>query len=227
MRTYRTLWFTLCGVLTVVGTGLALIWTVTATLILFSGAAAAGGAATVKVCRDRAEAGRAWQDAVPVVSVNALLTGSISVATVGLGALLGPWALLIVALAAGTSPYAVRRGGRCLRAHLGRQPRTDTEPSPAPETPIEMRPLSDAELCLTWRTSFTTLQRAASSTQRLRVVEIRQGCLDELERRHPDRLVAWLASGPRAAGDPGKAVTSPNAVTATIDWDRLLHELDT
>jgi hypothetical protein len=41
---------------------------------------------------------------------------------------------------------------------------------------------------------------------RLRIVARRQTYLDELERRAPAQLGAWLAAGARAAGDPSKFI---------------------
>ncbi|MGW7680485.1 hypothetical protein ACWGID_07075 [Kribbella sp. NPDC054772] len=67
--------------------------------------------------------------------------------------------------------------------------------------------LSDAELCLAWRRSFTQLQRALAPDRRQAMVDVRRAYLDELERRHPDSFVTWLASNPRAAGDPARFFT--------------------
>ena len=62
--------------------------------------------------------------------------------------------------------------------------------------------LSDDELCQWWRRTFTALGEAGTAGQRLDVVRARQLYLDEIERRHPTELRAWLASGARAAGNP-------------------------
>ncbi len=37
---------------------------------------------------------------------------------------------------------------------------------------------------------------------------LRQGCLDELERRHPSALHAWLDSGARASEGPERFLAS-------------------
>ncbi|MFI5695302.1 hypothetical protein ACIA58_25845 [Kribbella sp. NPDC051586] len=58
------------------------------------------------------------------------------------------------------------------------------------------------ELCRQWLESYGELRRATSQAARLRVVMARQRCLDELERRDPDGLQAWLASTASAGGDP-------------------------
>ena len=67
-------------------------------------------------------------------------------------------------------------------------------------------PPTTAALCWTWRASFTALRRADGLDERLRIVELRQRCLDELARREPTGFHNWLAAGARAAGDPSKYV---------------------
>jgi hypothetical protein len=67
--------------------------------------------------------------------------------------------------------------------------------------------LSDDELCLAWRRSFTQLQRAAAPDRRTAMADVRRAYLDELERRHPDSFAHWIASNPRAAGDPARYFT--------------------
>lgn len=67
--------------------------------------------------------------------------------------------------------------------------------------------LSDEELCLAWRRSFPQLQRALSSDRRQAMVDVRRAYLDELERRYPDSFAIWLASSPRAAGNPARFFT--------------------
>jgi hypothetical protein len=67
--------------------------------------------------------------------------------------------------------------------------------------------LSDEELCLAWRRSFNQLQRAMGPDRRQAMVDVRRAYLDELERRHPDSFAVWLASNPRAAGNPARFFT--------------------
>jgi hypothetical protein len=47
--------------------------------------------------------------------------------------------------------------------------------------------------------------------------------LDELERRNPDGLMAWLASGARAAADPSRYVLENPTRRRSIDWDELIR----
>ena len=70
------------------------------------------------------------------------------------------------------------------------------------------RSLTDAQLCLAWRTSFTALQRSKGLAHRGRLVAARQGYLDELERRDPSGFRRWLAAGARPASDPSKYVNT-------------------
>jgi hypothetical protein len=67
--------------------------------------------------------------------------------------------------------------------------------------------LSDEELCLAWRRSFPQLQRTLGADRRQAMVDVRRAYLDELERRHPDSFATWLASNPRAAGNPARFFT--------------------
>jgi hypothetical protein len=66
----------------------------------------------------------------------------------------------------------------------------------------QIRELGTQELCQQWRRSFLALEKAGTAAQRMRVVAQRQLFLDEMDRRSPTALAAWLASGARAAGGP-------------------------
>ncbi|MFD7154266.1 hypothetical protein ACFV9C_06700 [Kribbella sp. NPDC059898] len=67
--------------------------------------------------------------------------------------------------------------------------------------------LTDEELCLAWRRSFTQLERTVRPDHRQAMVDVRRAYLDELERRHPESFTSWLASNPRAAGNPARFFT--------------------
>ncbi|TCO40547.1 hypothetical protein EV646_11788 [Kribbella antiqua] len=94
-----------------------------------------------------------------------------------------------------------------------RRKRVEPEPaSPEPEVspppaPVVLTELSEEELCLAWRRSFTELEHCTTDAQRLEVAARRTAVLDELERRDPKAFAEWLDSGPRAAGDPSKFFT--------------------
>jgi hypothetical protein len=61
----------------------------------------------------------------------------------------------------------------------------------------------------------------------LSIVEARRDYIDELERRSPHGLMAWLASGARAAGDPSRFIVDGSGTgRSVIDWDSLIHGPD-
>lgn len=66
----------------------------------------------------------------------------------------------------------------------------------------DLRLLSDDELCQTWCDSYETVRTARSAHQLELAVDARSSYLDELERRHPLAVEAWLASAATAGGDP-------------------------
>lgn len=82
------------------------------------------------------------------------------------------------------------------------------DPAPGTSAPaastVSVQALSDAELCLAWRTSSTALQRARTISQQHRILTARQEYLDELQRRDPPGFAHWLSAGARPASDPSK-----------------------
>ncbi|WP_329000203.1 hypothetical protein OHA18_37935 [Kribbella sp. NBC_00709] len=105
----------------------------------------------------------------------------------GLAVVLGPSVLWLVVLLGGSSPPVVR----WCTGMRGTAPRRRDVPE-----------RSTADLCRQWRDSYDALRQAKTDPQRLRIVMERQRCLDELDRRDPEGLQAWLASAASAAGDP-------------------------
>ena len=105
-----------------------------------------------------------------------------------------------------TSGVASARGtSHRNRAAAAQLPADDLEglvPTRSTEPVGGLESLDDDALCLAWRRSFLVLQSARSDRDRLAVVAQRQRYLDELERRSPQALETWLASGARAAGNP-------------------------
>jgi hypothetical protein len=82
----------------------------------------------------------------------------------------------------------------------------EMEPTGIVVTHDLVRQMSDAELCRAWRRSYVSLQQARGPRVRALVVHTRQLLLDELERRYPAGLKAWLGSGARAAGAPDRFI---------------------
>jgi hypothetical protein len=237
MRAYRVVWLFLCGVLGVVGSVIAFTWSLPSIIMLFVVAAFAGGVAAL-VALDPADTTRLPRDKRRMAVTSSVLAGAGTVAFVGLATLLGaPTAVLLLAITAGGSPYAIRHCLQWLARHehlptASPQP-AEPEQGAAIESDREAMPevapasLSDDALCLAWRASFSALLRADSPSQRLRVVEERRAYLDELERRNAKGMAAWLASGARAAGDPSRFVLGDSvAGRAPIDWDGLIHGTD-
>jgi hypothetical protein len=136
---------------------------------------------------------RAKDDTVPAKARRALAVAGTVVATVVAGAgytvLLGPAGLSVVVILGATSPPAMRWFGRRLGYVPGR---------------LSNGALTTAELCRRWQDSYEALRDATTAPARLRIVEARQHYLDELERRDPSGLNAWLGGNATAAGDPGQ-----------------------
>ncbi|QNN51868.1 hypothetical protein [Nocardioides mesophilus] len=87
-------------------------------------------------------------------------------------------------------------------------PAVEWPPTPVADAEVEALEVPDLvaveDLCLAWQSSFLALKRCTTPEARLRVVAERQACLDELERRDPEALHAWLDDGARAASTPNK-----------------------
>jgi hypothetical protein len=123
------------------------------------------------------------------------------------------FALCLLVAAGASSPPMVSRLLRRMRSDGARaaysQPsfRDPPHESAAAALPsVEVQELTTAERCHAWRRSFLLLGAASSILERSRIVGCRQQYLDELERRSPRGLRAWLASGARAAGSPERYI---------------------
>ncbi len=163
----------------------------------------------------------AWSPVLSLTAPPVILGGpaaaAVLVVTIGLGHLLQLSALWLVTGLVLTSPLVVARVRRRVRPSSAAPVRSavlaeSSSPSavaatlvvdPQPDLVVPDRmPVSD--LCEAWRSSFVALQRATSVESRMRVVRMRELYLDELERRNPDALTAWLHGGARAASDPSR-----------------------
>jgi hypothetical protein len=241
MRVHRVAWLSFCGVVGVPGAMAALTWELPTLILLFVLAALTGGAATM-VALTPVDDIQVKRQQWPLVVTNTVVSGAGTVAFVGLGSLLGaPMAVLVLALAVGGSPYVARRWIGWLREHEQLPPRRGPDEHMSRTAPVgtrweaeltvaaetEAAELSDHALCLAWRASFSALEKAESPAERSRIIETRRSFLDELERRNPPGVAAWLASGARAAGDPSRFVLGAGgAGGTTIDWDGLIHGTD-
>lgn len=230
MKAYRIAWWIFAGLVGALGVLMAATWPLAGVVVLTVPAALTGGVAAMVVL-DNPGADLAPRRRRRVVTVSAMLSAAGTVAFLGLATLLGaPTAVLLAALVVGGSPAVAAYCLRKLRerGHLsGRESSRPEEPGPKSPPRIALELLDERALCLAWRVSFSALQRAGTAEQRLRIVDERRAYLDEIERRTASGLVAWLASGPRAAGDPSRFVLGDGAAGgASIDWDALLHDTD-
>lgn len=249
MRAHRVVWVLFCAVLGALGAVMALSWSLTNVILLLVLASLAGAVVATVALADPDGPTRLPRDRRRIVSASTALAAGGTVSFIGLGTLVGAaTAVLLLVIVVAGSPYAIRYCVRWLRehGHLAESPlrsvrpdRADrprasvtapilkTEPDQAPMPQVAPGLLSDEALCVAWRASFSALQRARSPMHRLRIVDERRAYLDEIERRSAHGMAAWLASGPRAAGDPTRFVLGDGAAgRARIDWDDLLHDTD-
>jgi hypothetical protein len=79
--------------------------------------------------------------------------------------------------------------------------------------------LSEQELCHAWRRSFLILQdliHCRDLPGQSHVAGVRQGYLDEMERRNPGGFSHWLAAGARPASDPSRYLSSTEPMTRSL-----------
>jgi hypothetical protein len=141
----------------------------------------------------------------------ASLGGAAGLAVLGYGAAVGLEVLLLLLVIAATSPPVVAWTGWLREAPAAEPPPRSAVPVPpvgtdaldVPEldNAVPLSEMTAAELCLAWRRSFGELRRTDHWSA---TIDVRRAYLDELERRYPDEFAVWLASGPRAASDPGR-----------------------
>lgn len=221
MRIYRAIWLFCWGAVLVVGVSLGFQgWSASAGIGVFNLAALLTAGATVAYYRREGMPPVTTANLVVIAGTRAVVAGlvvlAVSIAASALGALV--W--LVLLLSAATSPWALALVNR-RRTRLRQQPPEQNRavPPPAQQDAVDLelvpasawapavQTLSDNELCLAWRASFTVLQSAESPAARGQLVTLRQAYLDDIERRDPVALDAWLTSGARAAGDPARYLT--------------------
>jgi hypothetical protein len=222
VRKYQDAWLTVTAVVLVCGVWVAIAdYTVLTALTIFFFAWVLGASALFLRYYDaRPRCGK-----VRLVIESALI-GLTAVAATGMVALLGAAACLLFVCLPATSPWAVRHAMRVCRRRTSVEKPVGDEPPPekvlavvAEPSPVVFPALAPADLdleglCWAWRRSYVRLQRCRTAVETARVVADRQQCLDELERRNPEGLSAWLEAGARAAGDPSRFVmpTGPTDV---------------
>jgi hypothetical protein len=133
-----------------------------------------------------------------------LTAGAWTVAVAGLVAVLRLTGLFLLLLAVAGHPVVRRRLRSSPPEPVLTAPTTaETEPVSLDTLPRDaLSDLEDEALCQAWRRSFRLLETTAGAEERASLAELRGRYLDELDRRHPDGVSRWLASGARAAGNP-------------------------
>jgi hypothetical protein len=211
VRHYRDAWMTMTAVVLVCGVWAAVAELVLATVLTVFFFAAVLGGSVVVMMHD----GDHPRTSRPRLVAESLLVGLGGVAVCGTFALLGTAAWLPLLVPVATSPWAVGHVVRVCRRRKPGHPAAHeasartvlaiaAEPSPVVFPTLDPATLDLEELCWTWRRSYVCLQRCRTVAETSRVVAARQRCLDELERRNPDGLSAWLEAGARAASDPSR-----------------------
>lgn len=200
VNTYRLLWRIAIGLVGSVGVACAVVLIPPATMISVFITAALVSAlvtATAFALQDR------WTGGVlRRYGRNVMLGGAAGIGAAGLGEIVGGLAFVVVLLAALTSPPLMSWYAERLGSHRPAAP-----PPAYPDIRVtRAETLTIDEICTAWRQSCTDL-RGASPAQALRFVEARQYYLDELERRDPDGLRAWLATAASASGDPSRYIS--------------------
>jgi hypothetical protein len=189
---FRGVWRMSCGVFlafAVVATVLLLPAEILVLAVLVS---LLTGATAASLYRDSKTARwTMWQ-----VVTAAAEAGAVTTLALCLTAVLGPSVLWLLVLLAVASPPAVH--WYCVGLRLGTTGHR-----------VDVPQRSTADLCRQWHDSYHELRQAKTDTQRLRVVMERQRCLDELDRRDPEGLQAWLATTASAAGDPARFIKNP------------------
>ena len=200
MDTYRLCWRIAVGVVAGLGVLLAVVLVPPSTMIAVFITAALVSllvTATAAALREGRSPG-----VLKRYGRNLVLGGLAGVGAAGLGGLVGGVAFVLVLFAVLASPPLMIWYAAVL---------DDRRPAPArPSYPniriIHAETLSIDELCVAWTQSCSAL-RGASPAQALRFVEARQRYLDELERRDPAGVRAWLATAASAAGDPSPYIS--------------------
>ncbi|WP_410790170.1 hypothetical protein [Kribbella sp. C-35] len=227
---YLRIWRAAVGLLAALGVVTALVFVSPASnLAVFMVAAFTAGAICLSVGLGR---DLPTSDLLYMVPRGAVFGGLCVLAICGYAAAIGARTMTLLLLMVGVSPPIVGwlRSGRADRPAraLPRRPirlpkasnrqlnAVQADDDPAADWPMpkylvavvrSLGELSDEELCLAWRRSFNQLQRAMGPDRRQAMADVRRAYLDELERRHPDSFADWLASNPRAAGNPARFFT--------------------
>jgi hypothetical protein len=185
---WRIVWTGVAVVVGLIGTASSvLLWR--PAILLSAALLSAVVAAAFMVCRSSADDGPSPKRGA--IMRRAALCAGLVVAAGGLCTLLGAAGFAVVVMMAISSPWALRRTG--LLKHGQAQPDADSG----------VEKMTTLSLCQAWVSTGDQLRSSLAPDAHLRLATARQLYLDELERRHPDGVSAWLESDRvSAAGDP-------------------------
>jgi hypothetical protein len=194
MHKYRRAWFVWWSVLALVGTAVALVlWPGPAMAATWILGAAVGAFFKIGVSSAAEEvipfAALDFRDLVRTAAFGALVVSGAA----GWGKVSAGGTAALVILAVLTCPPMVRQALRL----VGRQPdplaHLDADTDLASSLEAACRDFSTVELCEAWQQTFVA-DRTLSPPQVIRLLVVRQAFLDELARRNPAGLDAWMAS---------------------------------
>jgi hypothetical protein len=201
MRAYRSAWLTTCGISGVIGIAVAVL--VFHPLVIVLLCLASVGLSSLLAEAAPPRDGRVLHRVARSVIVSAP-------ALIGVCGLIAGFAelgwLWLVSLAVAGAPV-----GLMWWRDRDEQPEAVSK-KPVSEATVEslvvsvIRETPTAAICWTWRRSYVALQQARQVDDRLRIVLLRQQCLDELAAREPSGFRSWLSAGARAASDPSRYV---------------------
>jgi len=234
MSVYRGGWLIVAAALILTGMLAAAVMSLSSLVVLFT-AFALVGAVVVLLVR-QADGPRGQKGCIRDILLGGCVAGSLAGAFAGLTRIMGAAAIIVALVVVASSPWVVGASRRWLR----------TVPSPldwpldsviwalsysgptyAPFQPPAVQPVSDDQLLRqAWCASYRALEATTSRRKAIRIIEERSEYLDELERRNPAALAAWLASAATAADNPSTYLSEARVEPSPIDWNELLDSQD-
>jgi len=186
MGIYRVVWRSGMGAVAVVGAVFAVLDLPADVLLALGLCAVVLGASAAAVIRAGTRSAWSMSGALSASAVAVVATFAVA----GLLTLLGPAALLDVALLGVLSPTVLHRF-----------------PVSAPIPPPDCSALSADQLSMCWRSSYVALQHTVLPGERLYLVETRAAVMEEFAHRNPEAFPGWLYNT-HAASTPAPFLTA-------------------
>lgn len=209
MKVYRTVWSLLCGTVVAASIAAACVsWTPGGVVLAYVMATLTIGFALMALPGAAGPGSIDLRKACSFVRTSAPL-GAAALVVIAMFDMTGLMAAPLFVVAGATSPHLIGWVAGLIRStSRGRRWVLRTS-SPAEHEAAweqlvrgEVARLSDTELCWGWRISYQILSESADPRWHGQVVVVRASYLNELERRYPAQIAAWLASGPLPANGP-------------------------